>query len=47
MKTGCLGDGDSTGMKLDARDARRDVVVTDGLGNWSDVSREHRDMPDI
>ena len=35
------------GTKLDDGDPRCNVVVTDGLENWSDTLREHRDMQDI
>ena len=35
--------GSDTGTKLDAGDARCNIAVTSGLGNWLDMSREHRD----
>ena len=41
------GGGNGTGAKLDAGDARCDVVATDGLGNWSDALRGHGDTPGI
>ena len=35
-----MGNSTDTGTKLDAGDVRCDVVVI--IGNWLDMSREHR-----
>ena len=35
-----MGNSTGTGTKLDAGDVRCDVVVI--IGNWLDMSREHR-----
>ena len=34
-----------TGMKPGTADVRRDGAGPNGLGNWSDVSIAHRDVP--
>lgn len=42
-----MGNGNGTGVKSDARYAKRDTDATDDLGNQSDMSQGHRDMPGI
>ena len=42
-----MGDGDGTGARSDAGDARHGSTGPDGLANWSDVSSGHTDVPDI
>ena len=36
-----------TGSETAARDVKHDTDAMDGLGNWSDTLREHRDVPYI
>ena len=42
-----MGDGNGTGVDLDAGDVRCNIVDTDGLGNLSDTSRGNGDVPRI
>ena len=42
-----MGDGNGTGMDLDAGDVRCNIVDMDGLGDLSDTSRGSGDVPRI
>jgi len=44
-RAGEVEDAGSRADTLNGRNVRRDVAVTNGLGNRSDVSREYRDVP--
>ena len=47
LEMAAMGNSTGTGSKLDAGKVRCDVVVMDGVGNWLDMSTEHRDMQEI
>ena len=42
-----MGDGDGTGTKPDAGDARCSGTGTENLGSRSEALRRHRDVPGI